>query len=445
MKLTLNPELNRRLREKINEWNNFTDEKKANFKSPGKGRKTVEMQAYNCLCACMDRIDELVLHCNSLELNSLFGLYDIFNYGQTLIDCISMISKIYDIPYETKGDVSCFNQKGNDGSGNDERYFKYLRSLCSVHPVETSQHKIYQGDEPEWCPYISGPSTVMRMLAHTNPELKDADYYAVVYRNDMEFNKYVPIKVAQIIQYLSKRYGHIERIIQAIDKYNDDKVKKLIEKHIPLPEEFDTYIEYLLGLKEAFAERCGDKECYQIKEWIGIMKAHFSDEKMQIELQDYQEEMKAGIEEIHNKSQNMSIDDSFSENPVRYHTGFIPSGYAYALEKLHYLENAFMYMPDEEAYKLIEQGGEPFKNDRLNSMLSIISKAQEANLSKEEMMDVAREIDHRFKVTNSEWARVQLKIIEPYFENIIDFDYYLDDWYLHLQIEIAFWLMSKRK
>ena len=67
-----------------------------------------------------------------------------------------MISKIYNVPYEAENDISCFNQKGNDGSGNDEKYFKYLRSLCSVHPVETSQHKIYQGDEPEWCPYISG-------------------------------------------------------------------------------------------------------------------------------------------------------------------------------------------------------------------------------------------------------------------------------------------------
>lgn len=443
MKLTLNPELNRHLREKVNEWDNFTYEKKANFKSPEKKGKFIETQAYNCLCACMDRIDELVEHCNTLELNSLFGLYDIFNYGQTLIDCISMISKIYNVPYETKDDISCFNQRGNDGSGNDERYFKYLRSLSSVHPIETSQHKIYQGDEPEWCPYISGSSAVMRLLANTNPELKDADYYAVVYRNDMELNKYVPIRVSEVMQYLNKRYRHIEKIIETIDKYNDDKVKKLIEKHILLPEECDTYISYLLGLKEAFAERCGDKECFQIKEWIGVMKAHFADEKMQIELQGYQEAMKAGIKEIHNKLQNMSIDDSFNKYPVRYRTDFIPN--RYALEKLHYLENTFMYMPNEDAYKLIEQGGEPFINDRLNSMLSIISAAQDADLSEEEMMNVAREINYRFTVTNSEWARVQLKIIEPYFENTIEFDYFLDDWYLHLQIEIAFWRMSNKK
>lgn len=45
MKLTLNPELNRRLREKINEWNNFTCEKKANFKSPEKRGKFIETQS----------------------------------------------------------------------------------------------------------------------------------------------------------------------------------------------------------------------------------------------------------------------------------------------------------------------------------------------------------------------------------------------------------------
>lgn len=443
MKLSLNLELNKRLREKVNEWHNFTYEKQANFKSPEKRGKVIKAQAYNCLCACMDRIDELVEHCNTLDINSLFGLYDIFNYGQTLVDCISMISKIYDIPYETEGDISCFNQKGSDGSGNDEKYFKYLRSLCSVHPVETSQHKIYQGDEPEWCPYISGHSAVLPMLVIDNPELKGADFYAVVYRNDMEFNEYVPIKISKIMQYLNKRYEHIEKIIQAIDRYNNDIVEKLIEKHIPLPEEFDDYVDYLFSLKHAVDERCGDKESFQIKEWIAVMKAHFVNEKMQIELQEYQEAMKEGIKKIHNKLQKMSIGDCFDEYPIQYHTDFI--GNSYALEKLHYLENTFMHMPDEEAYRLIEQGGVSYTNNRISLMLSIISEAQEAGWSNEEIKDVAREIDGRFTTTDSEWARIQLKIIEPCLKNVIEFDYFLDDWYLHLQIEIAFWGMSKKK
>ena len=60
------------------------------------------------------------------------------------------------------------------------------------------------------------------------------------------------------------------------------------------------------------------------------------------------------------------------------------------------------------------------------------------------LMDIAREIDHRYTTTNSEWARIQLKIIEPYFDNVVEFEYHLNDWYLHLQIEIAFWLISQR-
>lgn len=39
MKLALNPELNRCLREKINEWDKFTYEKTANFKSPEKKKE----------------------------------------------------------------------------------------------------------------------------------------------------------------------------------------------------------------------------------------------------------------------------------------------------------------------------------------------------------------------------------------------------------------------
>lgn len=312
-----------------------------------------------------------------------------------------------------------------------------------MHPVETSQHKIYQGDEPEWCPYILGHSAVIPLLAINNPELKGADYYAVVYRNDMKFNKHVPIRISEIVQYLSKRYKHIEKIIQAIDRYNRDIVDKLIEKHIPLPEEFKDYVDYLFSLKDAIVERTGDKEDFHIKEWIAVMKAHFTDKKMQTELQEYQEAMKVGIRAIHNNLQTMNIDDCFNEYPIQYCTDFITNGYA--LEKLQYLEDTFANMPEEEAYELVERGGEPFANDRISLMFSIISEAQKTNLSEEEMMDVARQIDGRFKTTNSEWARIQLKIIEQCFKNDIEFDYFLDDWYLHLQIEIACWRMSKKE
>ena len=48
----------------------------------------------------MDRIDSLVEHCNSLNVDNKsvegeFAVLDVLNYGQTLIDCIDMLGKIY--------------------------------------------------------------------------------------------------------------------------------------------------------------------------------------------------------------------------------------------------------------------------------------------------------------------------------------------------------------
>ena len=136
MELNLDLELNKKLREILNEEHNFMYERKAEFKVPGKRGEMEEIKAFNCICACLDRIDSLVVHCNDISKNieNIYGLCDILNYGQTLIDCISMIAKIYGVTYNPEGDISCFDESGLDGKGNDEKFFKYMRYLCSFHP-----------------------------------------------------------------------------------------------------------------------------------------------------------------------------------------------------------------------------------------------------------------------------------------------------------------------
>lgn len=138
MKIQLDLQLNKRLREKINEINNFSVDKTSDFQFPSdkKGVKR-EGNAFNCICVALDRIDDLVEHCNNLELTQTkegtFALCDLFNYGQTLIDCITIIGNVYGIKYDSTNDLSSFHQNGANGKGNDEKYFKYLRSLmfCS--------------------------------------------------------------------------------------------------------------------------------------------------------------------------------------------------------------------------------------------------------------------------------------------------------------------------
>jgi len=51
--------------------------------------------------------------------------------------------------------TNVFNQLGVDGKGNDGKYFKYIGSLAFVHPVETSAHASYHGEDKFHCsPFV---------------------------------------------------------------------------------------------------------------------------------------------------------------------------------------------------------------------------------------------------------------------------------------------------
>ena len=446
MKIQLNPQLCTDLRNKINEHHNFTYEKTAAMLFPNQ-RNRVTAQAYNCICATLDRITDLVEHCNNIEISGQFGLCDFLNYTQSLIECITILGRVYDVPALYNGqnehDVSIFHQPGLNGNGNDEKYFTYLRSLCSVHPVETSRHPQYQGSEAEWCPYISsGKNSTFALLANRYPELSGADFVATVYRNDMELCKYVPIHVNELIAYVEKRYLHIQAIIKAISDYNQSLIDTFEKKVIPAPETYPSYIDYLLDLQKAITERCGKENDHKTQEWIAIFKAHFDDQQMQSSLVAYQEALKVGIAGIHSRLQRMDIDFYFEDEPIIRESNFIDN--SYALQKLHYLEEDFWAMSEADAYQLAESGGIPFNSVRIDTMLAALSEARCQGASMEELSEIAKSLDRKYQTTNSEWARLQLKIIEPCFDNVIDFDYHLNDWYLHLQVEIAFWLISQR-
>ncbi len=115
MKIKLDLQLNKELRDKINDINHFSVDKTAKFQFPSnkKGDKQ-ESNAFNCICAALDRIDDLVEHCNTLDLTQskegIFALCDLFNYGQTLIDCITRIGEVYAIEDRETEDFSFIDE-----------------------------------------------------------------------------------------------------------------------------------------------------------------------------------------------------------------------------------------------------------------------------------------------------------------------------------------------
>lgn len=444
MELNLDPKLNKQLRDTLIKQHSFMYERKAEFKVPGKKIVKEEIRAFNCICACLDRIDGLVVHCNNIAKNieDMYGLCDILNYGQTLIDCISMITKIYGIPYKSKGDISCFNENGLDGKGDDEKFFKYIRSLCSVHPIETSYHPSYQGEQPEWCPWISKAETQRCIWACENDcfeKLKEADFVAIVYRNDQEYNKHVYISLKQVFEYLRKRYSYIETIIDEIKKQDEEKICELRNKHMILPEECKDYDSYLNELKKAIEERCGDNSSWRINKWKTILNSHFKDYNFEKILELYKAELKNGIEKVHISLQHMELDYYFEKEVVNYITSFMPSEYTYSLSKLHYLEPIW---ENEEfsCEEILSEDRYTGNYERLEKLLGVVTRIQN-NMDEVDINIVNIVIDEKYQTTNAEWARVQLKWLEPYCD--VKFNYELGDWYLYLQAIVAFWNKTK--
>lgn len=449
MKIQLDIQLNKKLRDKVNEINNFSVDKIARFQFPSdkKGNKQ-ESCAFNCICAALDRIDDLVEHCNDLDLTpskeGVFALYDLFNYGQTLIDCITMIGDVYSVKYDSSNDISSFHQKGVTGNGNDEKYFKYLRSLCSVHPLETNAHREYQGDQPEWCPYIvSNSSSIISILTTADKSLRGADYIATIYRNDMEYNKHVPIRVKQVFHYINKRYAFIKNIIQAIDDYNSNLIETLRNTHILLPSECATYDDYLKNLEAEIHIRLGQWE-YQAKTWRAIFKTHYDDELNEAALSAYKEELKSGIAKVHTKLQAMDfLDEDFVCDAIDDREVESLHKYFYEMEKMVYLFPSWALEDREnEDFSFID---EPLHLDclRLKEMLDIMDKALAACVDHEELKSCGLALDYKYTVTDSEWARIQLKIMSPILGKYITFDYFANNWLLYLQVKMAKWLLLK--
>lgn len=451
MKIKLDIQLNRKLRDKVNEINNFSVDKTAKFQFPSdkRGNKQ-ESNAFNCICAALDRIDDLVEHCNALDLTQsqegTFALCDLFNYGQTLIDCITKIGEVYGAKYDSSNDISSFHQQGATGEGNDEKYFKYLRSLCSVHPLETSAHKEYQGDQPEWCPYINiAESAASRLLSCHDETLSKADFIARVYRNDMEFSKHIPIYIKQIFHYIKKRYKFINKIISAIDEYNSNQIKTLKCTHILLPSECATYDDYLTNLEKEIHIRCGRWE-YQAKTWRAIFKTHYDDELNETALSAYKEELKKGITKVHTKLQAMDfLDEDFVCDAIDDRSIEQLNEYHYEMEKMVYLFPSYALEDTEsEDFSFID---EPISLNcsRLKEMLDAMDKAIKAGVDHEELKWCGRYLDNQYRVNDSEWARIQLKIMSPVLGKYISFDYFSNDWRLYLQVEIAKWLLLRNE
>lgn len=312
-KIELNSLLCSELRNKINEYQNYSINKTHSINNAKTER------GWDKICAIMDRLDDTTLYLNSLDLKKgtgplpVFDFYNFMNNSATLIDCINFLGQIFDYDFsEIDKESDIFNQKGNDGSGTDKKYFEYLRSLCSIHPIETSRHKIFQDDftKIECSPFVRWNDGFIA-------EKKDCDLIAIVYINNPgSITKYVYIKLEEIFKYIIKRFNVLNELIKHIDDFYkniENQYRKNILKNV---DDFADYCDYLEYLKEQYSERIqyGWNEHFDF--YIHVMKCKFSNPKNQEKLIKYQNAIKYGFTFFHKYLQELPQEDTYETTGI---------------------------------------------------------------------------------------------------------------------------------
>ncbi len=365
-KINLDSDVIRRLRNKVNEQQNISYRKTFDFKNK-------PISAWDKICAIMDRLYDTVDYLNDLELNtgkysrSAFDFFDFMNNAPVVVDCIKELIKVFNVPYDkVKKSTDIFNQPGNDGKGTDERYFKYLRSLCSVHPVETSR---YGGTYHSENNFECSPYVIWNDKRIWND---DCDIYAVVYtNNDENGSKRVQIYISQIFEYVKTRLDFVEEIIQAIDEYQKQVISNFEKKLIKNEEEFNNYADYLRYLDEEQTERYGKEFSDSFDYIINLFEINLSNEYNQSKLNLYLNALKYAIKFEHNRIQNMNSlgfeNSGLSYNEKNVETSLYSelcsprSGsdkerkYTYHWEKINYLSYNSGYDNKQWAYILLEE------------------------------------------------------------------------------------------
>ncbi|WP_088356640.1 hypothetical protein [Bacillus cereus] len=348
------------LRDKVNEQQNITINKRYG-----------EYPAWDKICAIMDRLDDTVNYLNELKLNtgkyqrSAFDFFDFINNASVVVDCIKELAKIFNVPDEKiKKSTYIFNQLGSDGKGTDKKYFEYLRSLCSVHPVGTNRHKIYQANTFECSPYVMWNN---RVLGYDD----DSDLSAVVYTNkDGDSYKRVQIYISKIFEYIKIRLGFVKDITHAIDQYQKQAIFDFKKRPIKKENEYDNYIDYLKNLDKELNDRYGSESFYSFDYIIKLFELRLSNPENQNKMNLYLNALKYAIEFEHNRMQNMSY-EGFKNNGLSYtekntetslyielYSPYSGSEeqrrYGYNLEKVSYLSYDAGYDNKQWAYKQLD-------------------------------------------------------------------------------------------
>lgn len=312
--------------------------------------------AWNSICSILDRIDDIVIYLNQLELNTgkwdrcAFDFFEFINQSEVLIECISKLAEIYKVNIYDEN-AHFFNHKYINNKikkeyeekgileikETDLNYFKYLRSLSSIHPIDTTRHQIYMSDTLEVSPYVIWNNKHIY-------EKEQGDLIIVAY-SEIEDFKHIFIKIDEVFNFVTYSYNLINKIVHAIKEYNSQVIISLKNRPIKNIVDFENYNDYLNNLIKESEERCPSltSEIIEAKE---IIRISMTDKRNELLYQKYCNAIKYAIETIHNNLQSMKFNFSNDKDNLIFDlltptNTYTERDYHYQLEKINYLKGDY--------------------------------------------------------------------------------------------------------
>lgn len=370
------------LRNSINDRVKYSIEREATDKE-FKGSYRV----WNRLCATMDRLEDTLAHINNLELGNIhngaaaFDFYEFINCSYVVIECIKTVVQAFGLDVKSIENIEKSNEVfgtkyGENGS--DSRFFEYVRSLCSVHPLCTNRQKEYlNGSAFHCCRFVAWTDRGFLRSSQYN----GADLIALVYATNNSNPIHIGLYVKEFENYLKKWINCIPSVIEAKSEYVDDKYAELRKEPMKKLDDFgDNIIGYIEYLKSEYIRRIDESNAYILDEFIEVFKIKLSDERNQEKLDKYKNAILYSLHFLHNSLQTMNF-DGFENTGIEYPDRNVETDLYIELDSPDIIDGEFSkYSYNlEKTYKLSSNGDyhyfdKQYARDLLNLPKELLNK-----------------------------------------------------------------------
>lgn len=228
-----------------------------------------------------------------------FDFIEFLNCEYIVVHSIDTLAKIFEVSTEDITDNrDCFSGFAY-GDGNDGEVFEYIRSLCAVHPTDTSMHPtVHKAGEFDCCSRIVWDSIGC---------VDQRDLTAVVYPSEEGGEEeYIGIKVEPFILYLNKWISLMDVIKKHIYSFAEGEKERLRGKAILGPESFTNYTEYIDNLHKEYKRRVGEEHEYLFEEYKLAFQIHFDNDKTEKKKECYKAAIKYMFDFLHKQMQEMN-------------------------------------------------------------------------------------------------------------------------------------------